>query len=688
MTTCEEALKAAANYQRSNKPAQAQKIYQQILKQQPNHPDALLGLAQAAQSVKQCKASKILLDFVLKNHPESTQGWFSLGNIYQSQGQLVDAEAAYRKAIFSQPNSYILYNNLGYILQQQEKWDKAADCYRKALSIEPRFIEAELNLAIIEALQGNLASADREYYAKISNNLGFAKKQAGNLTAAIDYYLQAIKLQPDLVISQYNLGVALQESRKIKEAKSCFEEVLTVTGNSQDTCQSIAAKKLKQLYQGDLNTSKDRKRLAFICQPIVMTPFPPFGKPTDSLGILTHELTRLLAQNFEITIYVPGKIFQEVKHDDITYIYIPTDLDNSLKIAYGKILDNSDDKPLVSSDLYFEGYALMVSQELKKRCCNIVHIWTFSQFIPTIRELNPTAKIILHLGDELLSRLNSKMVEQRLNLVDCIIGCSDYITGIMKERFPEHADLFKTVYNAANIDLFFDGSVPVENLNKSPNMPSKKLLFVGAISPEKGSHILLEAFEKVSEIYPNVELTLAGPIYVIPYEFSISGSNDPKIENLMHFHQGDNWKNYLKKYMSAPSSGIEGSQSSKIHFTGLVPQASLAQYYQQADIFIFPSVWNEPFGMPIVEAMVAGKPVIATQGGAFPEIIDHGKTGLLVERGNSDSLAEAILKLLSDDEFRIRLGNNAYRKAVQYFSFQEMTNSIESVYKSISKDFP
>jgi glycosyltransferase involved in cell wall biosynthesis len=73
--------------------------------------------------------------------------------------------------------------------------------------------------------------------------------------------------------------------------------------------------------------------------------------------------------------------------------------------------------------------------------------------------------------------------------------------------------------------------------------------------------------------------------------------------------------------------------------------------------------------MPVVEAMAAGKPVIATRGGAFPELLVHEQTGLLVERGDPVALADAIARLLRDQELRRVMGQAARRRAVELFSW-------------------
>jgi glycosyltransferase involved in cell wall biosynthesis len=91
--------------------------------------------------------------------------------------------------------------------------------------------------------------------------------------------------------------------------------------------------------------------------------------------------------------------------------------------------------------------------------------------------------------------------------------------------------------------------------------------------------------------------------------------------------------------------------------------------HHSASIFAFPSVWEEPFGMPLVEAMASGTPVVTTHEGAIPEIVEDGRSGLLVERSNVQALANAILQLLSNPKQGDAMAQAAYERASTMFSW-------------------
>ena len=101
-----------------------------------------------------------------------------------------------------------------------------------------------------------------------------------------------------------------------------------------------------------------------------------------------------------------------------------------------------------------------------------------------------------------------------------------------------------------------------------------------------------------------------------------------------------------------------------------------------ADMFVFPSFYD---ALPTVlmEAMAAGLPVVATNTGGIPEIIEHGVTGLLIQPGSSDALVEAVASLASDTDQRRMLAAAAKRKANGYFSDSAWTRRLRDVYTGV-----
>src|SRR6185312_12150781 len=102
-----------------------------------------------------------------------------------------------------------------------------------------------------------------------------------------------------------------------------------------------------------------------------------------------------------------------------------------------------------------------------------------------------------------------------------------------------------------------------------------------------------------------------------------------------------------------------------------------------AGIFVFPSLWHEPFGIPVIEAMASGLPVVATRAGALPEIVVDGETGILVERGDHEGLAAAISRLLADARLRERMGNAGRERVRQLFTWERAVSRLEELYDGV-----
>ncbi len=680
MKTVTEALRLAAQYQQTHQLVKAEQVYRQILQTQPRQPNALCGLGVLAQQQGQYQIAQKFISTALQVQPNLVQGWLNLGNLHQVQGQLAEALEAYQRVVALDPNSVAAYNNLGYTLQLQGEWEQAIAYYQKAGSLQPNNIEINVNLANALYTQGKLSAEQQVRYAALNHDLGVARKKAGDLKTAIAYYRQAITLQPTLAMAHYNLGAALKATGNIEDALTHYQTALDLNSKDENADNTLINQALKTLVrlQNQSHQAPDSQRLkvGFVCQPFVMTSFP---NPADSIGILTYELVKLLAHQFNITVYTPARKSRQESLEGINYQYIPVGQDKSFLKYFEKLPFKNPKSPLFNHRFYYLGYALRIAQNLRKQQCDLVHIHNCSQFIPIIRALNPKIKIVLHMHCEWLHQLDYQTTEQRLRQVDLVITPSDYITNAARQRFPQFSTRIQTIANGVDLEKFVDTSLGCFNKKSDANPERKQLLYVGRICPEKGSHVLLEAFKKVLEKEPETQLTLVGPMGVIPYEYLVALSEDSKIQDLTSFHQGKNWKIALRNAFAK----LNQIRDNAVTLTGCLPPTKLLSYYQKADLFIFPSVCQEAFGMPVAEAMVAGTPVIVSDGGGIPELLEEGKTGLVVERSNAEALAEAILKLLGDENLRKSMGKASHQRAVEHFSFDKIADDLQQQYEKL-----
>jgi glycosyltransferase involved in cell wall biosynthesis len=325
-------------------------------------------------------------------------------------------------------------------------------------------------------------------------------------------------------------------------------------------------------------------------------------------------------------------------------------------------------RPFFASRLYYLSFVLQVSNHLRKQGCDIIHIHNFVQYASLIRAFVPQAKIVLQMHCEWLSQLDPSMLRPHMEKVDAIITPSDFVTEQVRDRFPRLADACYTIPYGVDTGRFCPGA---------DQPPGKRLLFVGRLSPEKGIHVLLDAFARVASCCPDVELDLVGP-ELFPGQHMVTAlSDDPLTQRVGSIASG---------YHNQLHSEIDPAIADRVRFWGAVPNCRLVKFYRQASVFIFPSVWNEPFGIPVVEAMSVGVPVVATCSGGIPEIVDPGRTGLLVPRDDPAELANAILSLIQNAELARKMGQEGRLRALQLYSCERVIEKTLQVYRKVAAE--
>jgi glycosyltransferase involved in cell wall biosynthesis len=121
--------------------------------------------------------------------------------------------------------------------------------------------------------------------------------------------------------------------------------------------------------------------------------------------------------------------------------------------------------------------------------------------------------------------------------------------------------------------------------------------------------------------------------------------------------------------------------SQRIIFTGYVPDEDLSALYSGAKAFIFPSL-QEGFGLPILEAMQCGTPVISSNATSLPEVA--GEAAILINPYDKDELSQAMLNLLSDENLRNELTQKGLERAKQ-FSWSKCAQETVEIYQKIAK---
>lgn len=167
---------------------------------------------------------------------------------------------------------------------------------------------------------------------------------------------------------------------------------------------------------------------------------------------------------------------------------------------------------------------------------------------------------------------------------------------------------------------------------------------IAAIEPRKGQALLIQGLPQILASTPNVKVLLAG-------KDDISQSEKALVQEL----------------------GLEG----KVMFAGF--RSDIKDVIAAADIIAAPS-YLEGLGVSIMEAMACGKPIVASNVGGIPESVVDGETGLLVEPGDAEALANAIVALANDENRRAEMGRKGQLRAQEDFSIDSLINDTLAVY--------
>ena len=203
-------------------------------------------------------------------------------------------------------------------------------------------------------------------------------------------------------------------------------------------------------------------------------------------------------------------------------------------------------------------------------------------------------------------------------------------------------------FGLKNVDIFIAPSKYFQNIAKTDVSPiihlpnfiemrkfhelknNYNLLFVGRLEKIKGVEFLIRAIAVIIKVFPQTTLTIIG-----------DGSNKKDLCNLIK-------RLHLEKH---------------IQIIGWVENKDLDTYYEKASIVVVPSISSEAFGLVILEAMSAGRPVIGTKVGGFPEIIDDEVNGYLIEPENPEQIADKVIRLFSGRKFIKRIGEKCSKKS-------------------------
>ncbi len=231
-----------------------------------------------------------------------------------------------------------------------------------------------------------------------------------------------------------------------------------------------------------------------------------------------------------------------------------------------------------------------------------------------------------------------------LSSSDCIVAPSKAFLQDFINLFPNHNKKGYFIHNGVSIDEINSSS------NKNDIVDGKKyLLCIAAHNKKKGIDILIHAFSQLKARNSSLHLFLVG-----------DGPLRHKHEELVKALGLQDWINFL---------GERG-------------RSDVVKLLYGCEFLVLPSR-SEPFGIVIIEAMACRKPVVATSVGGISEIIENGKSGILVEPDNPNSLCKAISSILEDEDYKARLAANGYARVCSNFLWQHTGKKYETLFSKL-----
>jgi protein O-GlcNAc transferase len=271
-----KAIELALQHHQSGQLGQAEQLYNQILKEQPQRADILHSLGIVAYQRQNFPLAVDLIRQAIQLHPGESHFYYNLGLALKAHGQFNEAFEAFQKALALKPDhldalnnlgsimliqdrleealqhcrqaitlaptSYQALNNMGVILLKREQWEEAGHYLQKALNIKPDYVPALTNMGMAMKHLGQPGEAI-VYYQKaftiqpnsleVLNNIGTVLEDVGQSEEAILYYRKALTIQPDSLEVLNNIGSALKDQGQIKEALLAFEHVLKINPNHE-----------------------------------------------------------------------------------------------------------------------------------------------------------------------------------------------------------------------------------------------------------------------------------------------------------------------------------------------------------------------------------------------------------------------------------------------------------------------
>jgi phosphatidylinositol alpha-mannosyltransferase len=234
--------------------------------------------------------------------------------------------------------------------------------------------------------------------------------------------------------------------------------------------------------------------------------------------------------------------------------------------------------------------------------------------------------------------------EPFFNRLDGRIVVSEAVRNLLASYFP---DDYRVIPNGIDLERFSDPALrPIERFDDG----KLNILFVGRLEKRKGFKYLLRAFAQVRKAVPQARLMVVGAFDKEDKEPFVLYAREHRLHN--------------------------------VRFIGYVSEEDLPRYYRTCHVFCAPSTGFESFGIILLEAMAAGKPIVASNIDGYRGVLEDGREGLLVHPEDEWLLARTLVRLLKDPALRESMGRQGQAKAADY-SWDKVAKQVLDYYREL-----
>ena len=368
---------------------------------------------------------------------------------------------------------------------------------------------------------------------------------------------------------------------------------------------------------------------------MISADFPP---ATSGISFAVYNLARrLVLRGYKVTVITRGNWDRNWEHEIVEGIDL-------YRVRFW---------PLYPYHVKIHGLFIKALLNKLKLEFDVLHLHT--PLVPYFKKIGP---YIATQHNTIISQINKRKI---LDFYSFVFKTLKNQLISIDQEIPKHASCVIATSKGVADELHRFYGIPATKITVIPNGVDTDLFRPADIAGIKGSRILytgrLDAGKGIEDIVACAKIVCAelpAAVFVIIGDGPLSRS--------------------MKQWV------YDANLESNFQFVGWVNQQYLVEYYQQASVYLFPS-YSEGMPLTLLEAMSCACPCVATDIVGNADVVLDGGTGFLVPPGNPKSLAEAIVKLLTDEQLRKQMGTNARKRVLAEYDWNIIVGMVEEVYR-------